>query len=186
MMRLTLCAALAFCLFASAAMAQTVTPIIDCWSEDASKGILTVVFGYINSGTSTEIYPLGVLNFVAPTYADYGQPTSFSPGTFHKVFRMAIPVADEGSVSWTVNGTTVVLNRGGFPSTCTDCFCPPGDIGPQGPTGATGPQGMQGPAGPAGVTGVVGPTGADGPTGATGPDGPAGSTTSGGWRRPVA
>ncbi len=164
------------CVCAFSSMAQTVTPIIDCWYEDTSKGILTVAFGYINSGASTETYPLGVLNFVGPTLADYGQPVSFSPGTAHNVFRMAVPVADEAGVSWTVNGTTVLLNRGGIASTCTDCSCPPGDIGSQGPTGPTGPQGLQGPMGPAGVTGISGPTGTAGPSGAMGPAGPSGST----------
>jgi hypothetical protein len=104
----------------------TVTPFVDC-VRTGSDGAFTAVLGYRNDGTATE-HARGVENVLAPSRYDGGQPTKFDSGTHHGVFTVP---AVGGSVSWTLDGTTVVVSD-------SSPACPPGSELPADGNG-TGP-----------------------------------------------
>jgi hypothetical protein len=86
------------------------------------------VLGYRNDGTATEHFRGSADNALAPARYDGAQPTKFDSGTHHGAFT--VPVAS-GSLSWTLEGTTVVVSA-------SSPACPPGSDLPADGNG-TGP-----------------------------------------------
>lgn len=86
-----------------------VTPIADCGRYDAVTGILTIAYGYDNplpvpttlSLTSDKFFP-------APLFR--GQPFVFYPGTHHRVFATSYGVLDFGSLTWTLDGSSLTVS----------------------------------------------------------------------------
>lgn len=83
----------------------TVVPLVDC-VQVRDGGAITAVLGYRNSGTATE-HLSGAENVVTPARLDGTQPTTFRSGTYHGVVALQV---DGGEVSWTLDGTTVVVS----------------------------------------------------------------------------
>jgi Collagen triple helix repeat (20 copies) len=189
---------LASCLFAGAFVlpvsAQQAYPLLDCVGYDQSTNEVTAYFGYLNPGASPVTILVGANNFFNPAPSYRGQPTTFQPGTFHKVFSVVYSLDVAPSLSWTLSGTTVTATND------PNNYCAGGAIGLHwmGPWNATttyqtsdvvfyGGSSWRAKHNNAGVTpdlndswelvaskGAAGPTGPAGQTGAAGPMGPQG------------
>ncbi|HET7270591.1 MAG TPA: hypothetical protein VFI90_05835, partial [Rubrobacter sp.] len=89
------------------AEAQTLAlyPLLDCVSYDQDQNTVTAYYGYINAETTTLNVPFGTNNIFMPAPFFRGQPTSFEPGSHHKVFSVTFPATSY--VEWTLGDTTV-------------------------------------------------------------------------------
>jgi hypothetical protein len=150
-----------------------VTPSVTCWSDSTGTDLVTIRFGYTNSGAAAVTIPVGSNNLLSVASANPPQPTTFEPGTHSDAFLITVPAAEASSVEWTVDGATAAVNIATDPE-CTGCFCPAGPQGVDGAQGPVGPAGPPGPAGPAGAEGLAGPQGPQGEAGPAGPEGPIG------------
>jgi hypothetical protein len=112
--------ALAF--FPGAAAAQVI-PLADCVTDGSSPGLVQALFGYRNLESTVVAIPVGQDNFFMPDPADRGQPTTFEPGEFHRVF--AVEFVANGGATWVLSGVQAPANAA-LPS----CDLPPTWLGP--------------------------------------------------------
>ena len=77
-----------------------VLPLADCVTEGSDSAHVQAWFGYRNLSPDTSVVPVGADNMFVPAPADRGQPTTFVPGEFHRVFSVEFPVATR--VTWVV------------------------------------------------------------------------------------
>src|SRR6185503_1436318 len=91
--------AIALAAFPRAAQAQVI-PLADCVTQGSDPSSLQAWFGYRNTDPAAVVIPIGLDNFFQPPPADRGQPVSFDPGEFHRVFFIGFPAT--GSVTWTL------------------------------------------------------------------------------------
>lgn len=78
----------------------SVSPILECVSAKAG-GVFAAVFGYLNSGNSTVVVPIGSNNKFSPGPDDRGQPTMFEPGRHESIIGVVFDGAD---LVWSLNG----------------------------------------------------------------------------------
>ena len=69
---------------AGPAAAATSGPIFECAFAQPGGAYVTV-WGYENTGSTTETIPIGAQNRFQPNPADLGQPTTFDPGRHDNV-----------------------------------------------------------------------------------------------------
>jgi|tagenome__1003787_1003787.scaffolds.fasta_scaffold20278173_2 hypothetical protein len=92
---------------ASAATASTVTPILDCYTQN-SDGSWTVILGYTNTYSVTTKIPLGSNNIASPSKFQGLQPTAFKTGANHAVFTVRVTQADlYANANWYLDGHTL-------------------------------------------------------------------------------
>ncbi len=87
-----------------------VTPIVDChMSQPNGSGgtLITEFFGYTSTFTSDTVFPIGPGNFFSPPPFDRGQPTTFQPGVFHRVFSATWTKPTDSSITWNLGGGSV-------------------------------------------------------------------------------
>jgi uncharacterized repeat protein (TIGR01451 family) len=89
-----------------AGAAIPVTPFVDCVVHESGT-IWTVYFGYSNTGNQPYDIPVGANNMVDPGTPFQGQPTTFDPGTYVRVFRSQFDFNLFNGVIWTLNGQQV-------------------------------------------------------------------------------
>lgn len=186
--RLLAIAACAICIAVSAAASAhaQVVPLADC--HTTAGGVTTSWFGYANPDPQPITLPAGTAqNFFLPSPPNRGQPSTFKPGTFHRVFSVTYP--DNSQVIWTlanqqraVDGAVATPSPICSPNTILSGSGPPADtvgnggdfyldtaanvlygpkVGDAWPTtGVT----LVGPQGPPGQNGTNGTNGTDGNT----------------------
>ena len=66
-------------------------PLVDSVENELTTGQTTIVFGYVNTGSSTRAVPRSVNNAVFPDPRNRGQPTTFLSGTHHNAFTLQAP-----------------------------------------------------------------------------------------------
>lgn len=88
--------------------ATGVLPLLD--SATVSGTTLTCWFGYTNSNPQAITVQLGGVNFFVPGPINKGQPTSFQPGVFRKVFSATMSTTTFSEMSWTLNTETARCN----------------------------------------------------------------------------
>ena len=89
---------------ASAATYGTVSPLLDCVTQN-SNGSFTAVMGYGNSTGRSQTIAYGYNNVITPSKYDRVQPTTFKSGTYHGVFTITVAASDVwSSPGWTLNG----------------------------------------------------------------------------------
>jgi hypothetical protein len=97
------------CVSAGPAAAATSTPIFECSFAQPGGGYVAV-FGYQNSGATTETIPVGPQNRFQPAPADLGQPTTFDPGRHDNVLIVSWNGTDQ--LQWKLNGISVSADAG--------------------------------------------------------------------------
>lgn len=85
---------------APAAVAGSVTPFVDCVSNDAATGLSTVYFGYSNTTGAPVSYTVGSSNEVIPGTGFEGQPTMFTTGIWPRIFSVAFDPAQRPHIIW--------------------------------------------------------------------------------------
>jgi hypothetical protein len=98
----------------AAAADGDVLPVLSCVTPDG-RGGFTAWLGFRNTGTNTEHIDLGSRNRISPSRYDGDQPTKFKSGSQSRVFSLAVT---SGSVSWTLDGTTLWISATSSP-TCS-------------------------------------------------------------------
>ena len=68
-------------------------PLADCVTQGSDPSRLQAWFGYRNADPAAVVIPIGPDGFFLPPPADRGQPTTFDPGEFHRVFFVDLPAA---------------------------------------------------------------------------------------------
>lgn len=86
--------------------ARAVVPILDCVMP--TGGTVVAEFGYQNPNASAMSIPPGGKNMLSPSSANGSQPTSFAPGSHHRVFQVAF--FKRGTATWSLDGSTVTAN----------------------------------------------------------------------------
>jgi len=100
--------AVALAAFPRAAEAQVI-PLADCITGGSDPSSLQAWFGYRNPDPTVVVIPIGPDNFFLPPPADRGQPASFDPGEFHRVFFIEFPAT--GLVTWTLASVQAPADR---------------------------------------------------------------------------
>jgi hypothetical protein len=90
------------------AAAGAVVPTVDCAVANPD-GTLTAYFGYLNTSSATNI-AIGNFNQFVPGFADEGQPTRFSPGSYSRVMSVTFSPTIVPAVGWLLEGVTAVAN----------------------------------------------------------------------------
>lgn len=85
---------------AAAQVPPIVVPIVDCVVYDPGTDVLTAHFGYTNTGSSTQVIPFSEQNFFTPFPDFRNQPTSFLPGTHHRVFATILNLSQDSELTW--------------------------------------------------------------------------------------
>jgi hypothetical protein len=92
---------------ASATTTGTVTPILDCYTQN-SDGSWMVILGYSSTYSGTKSIPLGSNNIASPSKFQGIQPTSFKSGTNHAAFTARVTMADlYANANWYLDGHTL-------------------------------------------------------------------------------
>lgn len=92
---------------ASAATVGAVTPYVDCIVKHPDTGMITVYYGYDNTGDAVSI-PFGDSNMVLPGIQFQGQPTVFNSGNYPRVLSVTYSPAVFNSEAWLLGGATAV------------------------------------------------------------------------------
>ena len=88
-----------------------VVPLLKCVEPGPGAGFLAH-FGYANpNSTATEI-PLGDDNFIQPSSANGGQPTTFAPGQVDDAFQVQ---SNGGDITWNLLGNDVTASANSTP-----------------------------------------------------------------------
>jgi hypothetical protein len=88
-----------------AAAASGPTPFVFCVEQSA--GLVKVFFGYTDGDATASFIPVGGDNFFSPGAPFQGQPTTFNPGAYPRVFFGIYDPTLFTSASWNLNGQTV-------------------------------------------------------------------------------
>ena len=89
---------------ATAFAAGTVTGTVTCYWPN-SDGTTTFSVGYVNSGTTTVLIPVGTNNYVTPSPQDRGQPTTFLAGSHPNVWAPSLTATEmSNNPNWFING----------------------------------------------------------------------------------
>jgi hypothetical protein len=121
-------------LFAGAAMAQSVAPILDCVTFNEAANTVTATWGYVNASSTAVTIPPGNGNTLTPIPGYQGQPTTFQRGEFHDVFQTKFNLGTKSTQTWTA-GRTPVSATNDPNNYCSSAAGTPGTPGPDGPPG---------------------------------------------------
>jgi hypothetical protein len=91
-------------LMSGVAFAKSEKPVLECVFHDTGTGQYNSLWGYTNSGGSSDTIPIGSDNAFSPSPQNRGQPTSFTPGDHHNLF--VVTWNGSGSLTWSLNGKT--------------------------------------------------------------------------------
>jgi hypothetical protein len=84
-----------------AVAAAQVIPLADCVTQGADSTQLQAWFGYRNTSPTTVSMAAGADNLFVPAPPFRGQPTTFMPGEFHRVFAVEFPA--DGRITWVLS-----------------------------------------------------------------------------------
>lgn len=93
-----------------------VTPTAQCETTDPATGIVSVYFGYVNTGTLSYFIAVGDDNLVVPGDPFQGQPETFNVGTYPRVFQAEFDPTLVSGVTWVLNGITLTEGASSLPS----------------------------------------------------------------------
>lgn len=92
----------------SSPVCASLTPQAEC--RGFKSGKLVARLGYNNPSSVQQQLPIGGLNFFSPGKSDRGQPNQFLAGSNKSVFELEL-ASETDSVTWNLNGKSVVINK---------------------------------------------------------------------------
>jgi hypothetical protein len=112
----------------ASAATGTVTPILDCYSQN-SDGSWTAILGYTSTYSGSKTISLGYNNVITPSRLQGSQPTTFKAGTNHAAFSIKVTMTDVyNNANWYLDGHTLNYLAAAYASgICTPGTQLPGD-----------------------------------------------------------
>jgi hypothetical protein len=107
----------------ASAAAGTITPFVDCVTQNTTDGVDVAYFGYNDTESDSLNLAIGDSNEFFPGDAYQGQPTVFTPGTLQTVVSVEFDPVIVPSISWILDGTQAVASADS--PACTDAVTSP-------------------------------------------------------------